>query len=72
MREGETEKGGEERMGGERRGRTMVENTELHTKRGTCKLCCAALGSLVNLLFFSQLEVNRSVTDNRELLRWFI
>lgn len=49
------------------------ENTEMHTKKDTRKLCSAALGSLVkHPPFFLQLEVNRSVTDSRELLRRFV
>lgn len=64
----------------ERRG-TTEENTQSCTQRQR-HTSYGALGSLVNLLNFlclfflprsvSLLEVYRSMTDNRELLRWFI
>lgn len=65
--------------GGDNRG----EYTELHTKTATHELwrfglACEFTEFLVSFFFFflpcsvSLLEVYRSMTDNRELLRWFI
>lgn len=82
LREGEIEKRRRGRRRRRRRGRTAEEKTQSrHTKTGTRKLCYTALGSpffffllfgFFFFFFYLQLEVNRSVTDSRELLRWFV